>query len=142
MDTTIDQVERAVPVTVIGLTGELDASNYLDLIGVARTAYQGGTRHVVVDLINLTYMGSSGLVALYAIGQVMAGREPPDPEEGWGAFHSLASDVESGTKSANVKLVGPQPSVDRVLERTGLRHFYEVHPDRDSAIASFLASAS
>jgi anti-anti-sigma regulatory factor len=142
MDTTIDQVQGTVPVTVIGLTGELDASNYLDLIDVARTAYGEGGRHVVVDLTGLTYMGSSGLVALYAIGQVMAGREAPDPEEGWGAFHSLSSDVESGAKSPNVKLVGPQPSVNRVLERTGLRHFYEVLPDRASAVAAFQPNAS
>jgi anti-anti-sigma regulatory factor len=35
-----------------------------------------------------------------------------------------------------VKLAAPPPSVDRVLERTGLKRLFEIHPDRESAIAA------
>src|SRR3954470_24900985 len=78
--------------TVLALTGELDASNYERLIEAARAARAGGATSLVLDLGGLTFMASSGLVALYSAVRIMAGEEPPDPEMGWGTIHSMEDD--------------------------------------------------
>lgn len=136
MHTTVEPVEGRDEIAVVALDGELDASNFEDLIARVRELVAGGTRKLVLDLSRLSYMASSGLVALHASALLLRGLEPPDPEAGWGAFHSLGLDVGAGAADPNVRLVAPQPSVDRVLERTGLKGFFPVHQDRESAIGS------
>jgi anti-sigma B factor antagonist len=137
MDLTIEQAEGRPDVAVVALDGELDASSYLDLIEAGRRLIDEGKRNLLVDLTKLTYMGSSGLVALHSLALLLAGKEPPDPEAGWSAFHGLSLDVADAGEGGRVKLVGPQPQVDRTLERTGMKRLFEVHPDRETAIASF-----
>ena len=135
LETSVERVEARVPVTVIALVGELDASTYEHLIEDVRGLYQDGARKVVLDLSGLTYMASSGLIALHSIVQVMHGEQPPDVEGGWSAFHALGNAVEGG-KQDDVLLAGAQPAVTRVLERTGLDQLFSSYPDRASAIAA------
>ena len=85
MQTTIEQVEGAVPITILALDGELDASNY-QVIDTVRRLYDEGTRQLIIDLAGLRFMASSGLVALHSIVQIMHGEEPLDPRGGWGAL--------------------------------------------------------
>jgi anti-anti-sigma regulatory factor len=66
---------------------------------------------------------------------MLRGDTPPDPEDGWGAIHSLESRQSEAV--AELKLLSPQAQVDRVLERTGLKRFFETHNDRQTALASF-----
>lgn len=136
METTVEQVDGAVPVTVLALDGELDASNYQQLIETVRGLYGEGTRRLIIDLAGLRFMASSGLVALHSIVQVMHGEEPLDPEGGWQALHSLG-----GEQQTDVRLAGPQPAVDRVLKRTGLDRMFVVHADRYTAIDAATAAA-
>lgn len=135
LQTTVERVEARVPVTVVALDGELDASTYEHLIDDVHGLYQDGARKVVLDLSGLTYMASSGLIALHSIVQVMHGEEPPDLEGGWSAFHALGNAVEGG-RQEDVLLAGAQPAVTRVLERTGLDQLFSSYPDRASAIAA------
>jgi anti-anti-sigma factor len=136
METTIEQVDGAVPVTILGLEGELDASNFQELIEVARRLYDEGTRQLIIDLSGLRFMASSGLVALHSVVQIMHGQEPLDPEGGWQALHSLG-----GERQTEVRLAGPQPAVERVLQRTGLDRMFVVHADRYTAIDAATAPA-
>jgi anti-anti-sigma regulatory factor len=136
LQTTVERVQGRVPITVLALDGELDASNYERLIEQARELYAAGDRTLLLDLSGLTFMASSGLVALHAIVLVMHGDEPPDLEGGWSAFHAMSSAVESGERHAEVQLCGAQPAVTRVLERTGLDRLFVSHPDRATAIAT------
>jgi anti-anti-sigma factor len=137
LETTIDQASGRVPVTIIALNGELDASNFGDLIETARRLYDSGTRYLLLDLADLRFMASSGLVALHSILRLMHGEAPPDPEAGWGALHSLGLDASGGETQSEVQLCAPQPAVERVLTRTGLSRLFVIHPDRASAIAAF-----
>jgi anti-anti-sigma factor len=131
LDTTTERVEGAVPVTILALDGELDASNFQSVIDTARQLYDEGTRSLVIDLEKLRFMASSGLVTLHSIVRIMQGQAPVDPEGGWAALHS---NVEE--KQTVVRLAGPQPSVERVLSRTGLDRLFVVHADRDAAVAA------
>jgi anti-anti-sigma regulatory factor len=136
MNITVDQVQGRVPVAVLTPHGDLDASNYQDLITEAQEAYKSGTRDIVLDLSDTPYMSSSGLVALQSIAALLRGDESPDPESGWDAFHAIQRDRESGCQE-HFKLLNPQPRVDRVLEMVGFKRFMEIHNDLETAIASF-----
>ncbi len=135
LNITVTRESARVPVAVVKLEGELDAATYLDVIASARQLADEGTRHIVLDLGDLTYMGSSGLFALHSVATLLRGEEPPDPEHGWGAIHSM--DRPDSEAVEGLKLLNPQPQVDRVLERTGMKRFFEVYTDRAAAIASF-----
>jgi anti-sigma B factor antagonist len=137
LTTSVEEVPGRVPITVVALDGELDASNFERLIDEVRGLYDAGSRHIVLDLSGLSFLASSGLVALHSIVRIMHGEPPPDPDSGWDALHSLGLDVSSGATQAEVQLVGPQPAVARVLQRTGLDRLFHVHPDRTTAIGAF-----
>jgi anti-anti-sigma factor len=137
MQTTVERVEGRVPVTVMSLSGELDASNYLRLVDDVRPLYEAGDRHLLLDMSDLTFISSSGLVSLYMIEKVMQGEEPPDPEYGWGAMREVGRAVEGGGVQTAVQLCSVQPAVREVIERTGLDRLFPIHPDRATAVAAF-----
>jgi anti-anti-sigma regulatory factor len=134
LNITVELEQGAQPVTVMRLEGELDQSNYLDVVNRARELAAAGTRNVLLDLAALSYMGSSGIFALRSIAIVLSGEEPPDPEAGWGAVHELEG---RSADTSRVKILNPQPSVDRVLERTGMKRYFEMFTDRAAAVAAF-----
>ncbi len=136
MTITIDQVQGKVPVTILGVQGDLDASNYQEVIDSATQAFEAGARDMLIDMSDIQFMSSSGLVALHSIALLLRGEKLPDPEFGWEAFNTLERDRESGIQE-HVKLLNPQPQVDRSLEITGLKKFFEVYTDLDTAVGSF-----
>ena len=137
MQTTVERVDAAVPVTVLTLAGELDASNYLRLVDDVRPLYAAGARHLLLDLTDLTFISSSGLVSLYSILKIMQGDEPPDPEYGWSTLHQMERAAEEGGQQDVVRIAGMQPEVAGVLQRTGLDAMFPSYPDRESALAAF-----
>ena len=136
MNLTVEQAQHHVPVTILGLHGDLDATNFEAVIAKARELYKEGTRHLLLDLSDVAFMGSSGLVALHSIVMLMQGEEPPDPEYGWQAFHDLDRDLDAGPQR-HVKLLNPRPRVQQTLEVTGMHDFFAIFTDRQAAIASF-----
>ena len=136
MAMTID-VERLggnPPLACVALTGELDASNYEQVIDVVRKAYADGARGLVLDLSQLTFMASSGLFALHSAVRIMGGETPPDPEEGWSALHQMALDEDA--PAPNVRLAAAQEPIARVLDRTGMLRVFALDATRADAIAS------
>jgi anti-anti-sigma regulatory factor len=136
MTITTSQAQGSVPVTILSIQGDLDASNYLEVIAVAKTAYDQGACYMLVDLGNVPFMSSSGLVALHSVALLMQGKEPPDPEYGWAAFRAAGRDAESGPQE-HAKLLNPGPRVQRALEMAGFDRFFEMYTDREEAVASF-----
>ncbi len=138
MNITVEQAKGNVPVTILKLQGELDASSYLEVINKAKEIYDDGTENLLLDMSQLSFMASSGLVALHSVALVMRGEEPPDPESGWSAFHAIANEVEGENKfEKHLKLLNPQPRVARTLEIAGFNNIIEVFTDKNSAINSF-----
>lgn len=139
MNYTVEQVGTDAAVTIWKLEGELDASNYVDVMDQAKKMYDAGTRNLLLDLSELTFMSSSGLVALHGTVLIMRGLEAPDPDAGWGAFHDIERDVQSPTGfDEHCKLLSPQPRVTKVLEISGFDQFLEIYSDRNKALASFV----
>ena len=128
--------ERPAPdLAVIALAGELDGSNFESVIAAGRAERESGATRIVLDLSGLTYMGSSGLVAIHSIALILHDQEPISPEDGWQAIHNI------GTGSADdgvavLILAGPQAAVHRVLDRSGMLSLFPVHADRAAAVAA------
>jgi anti-anti-sigma regulatory factor len=136
MDIRVSQVQARVPVWVLQPHGELDASTYQALIAEAQGAYDQGARDILLDLSDVPYISSSGLVALQSIAALLRGEGPPNPEEGWGAFRAIDRDRDAGIQP-HLRLLNSQPRVDRVLEMVGFKRFLAVYTDQDEALASF-----
>ena len=136
MNITVEEIQASVPVTILGLHGDLDGSNFQDLIEFARRAKSQGTRYLLLDMSGTHFMSSAGLVALHSIAMLMRGQIPADPDSGWEAFHAIKRDLDSGFQK-HVKLLNPQERVNRTLEKSGMVRFFEIYSDRDAALASF-----
>lgn len=136
MELTVERVDGPVPVTILALVGKLDATNYEAVIARGQALYAEGARRLLVDLSGLSFMGSSGLVALHSITLLMGGAPPLDPEAGWSAIRSMADRQASGPQPY-VKLLSPQPKIEQMLTVTGMNDYYEIYTDREAAIASF-----
>lgn len=138
LNVTVDREEGRVPVTVIRLEGELDASNYGSLITQTQELYAAGMRDLLLDLGKMDFVSSAGLVALHRMALIMRGEILEDAEEGWGAFHAISRDLDrTGGPEAHYKLLNPQPLVRKVLDTSGFSNVMPIFEDEETAVASF-----
>ena len=135
MQITTYQAQGRVPVTVLQPHGDLDAHTYQELIAVAHREWNGGARDILLDLGDVHYLSSSGLVAIHTIARLLHGQEMPDPDAGWSAIHAI--EHETGLAHPHLKLLSLQPPVDKVLTTTGFRKMFDVHTDLGAAVAGF-----
>jgi STAS domain len=133
MDITTDR--PSADIAVIALAGELDGSNFEQVIDAARAAVTAGASRVVLDLGGLTYMGSSGLVAIHSVALLTRGREPISPDDGWQAIHDIGSEANDAGEPT-LHLAAPGASVKRVLERSGMATLFPLHDDREAAVVA------
>ena len=136
MNISVSQAQGKVPVTIIKLDGELDGQNYQELITKAREVYNGGARNFLLDLSDLTYVSSAGLVALHTVATLARGDALPDTNAGWSAIRSVGNTGSSGVQE-HVKLFNPRSEVKSVLDMVGFSKAFEIHTDLDEAVKSF-----
>jgi anti-anti-sigma regulatory factor len=136
MDISVSQMQGSVPVTVIKLDGQLDGQNYEELITRARELYKAGTRDFILDLSDLTYISSAGLVALHSVALLVKGEELPDTEQGWSTYRSMGRTSSSGMQN-HIKLVNPTEEVKNVLDMVGFGSVFPIFTDLDEAVKSF-----
>lgn len=138
LNMSVDQINGRVPVTALRLEGELDASNYEQLIARAEALYAGGTRDLLLDLENVDFVSSSGLIGLHSVALIMRGETLADAEEGWAAFRAVSRDMlKSSGQEVHFKLLKPQPIVRKVLDTSGFSDFMPVFEDEETAVISF-----
>ena len=136
MNISVSQAQGQVPVTVVKLDGQLDGQTYQDLIAKAQELFQAGSRDFLLDLTDLTYISSAGLVALHSVALLARGEEIPDVEGGWSAYRSMGRSSEAGMQK-HVKLLNPRSEVMGVLDMVGFSKVFEIYTDRDEAVNSF-----
>lgn len=136
MDISVSQMQGKVPVTVVKVDGQLDGQTYQDVITKAQELYRAGARDFVIDLSDLSYISSAGLVALHSIALMAKGEEIPDPEHGWAAYRSLGRTTADGVQG-HVKLVNPRDEVKGVLQMVGFTDVFEIYADIEQAVNSF-----
>ena len=136
MNISISQAQGNVPITIIKLDGRLDGQNYQELITKAQELYSQGTCDFLLDLSDLTYLSSAGLVALHSIALLARGERLPNLEGGWQAYRSLGRASEVGLQK-HVKLFNPRPEVINILDVVGFGNVFEIFTNLDKAINSF-----
>ena len=135
MEINVTQEKGKVPVSVVQIKGDLDASSYLDLVNTAQKLYNAGVRSLLLDLTDLAFISSAGLASLHIATKLFRG-EKADSEDGWGTYKEIDRDREAGMQS-HVKLLNPSPEVDNVLDTVGFKQFFEVYTDLNEAVQSF-----
>lgn len=135
MEINVTQENGKVPVSVIHIKGDLDASSYLELVNTAQKLYNAGVRSLLLDLTDLVFLSSAGLASLNIVTRLFRG-EKTDAEDGWGTYKAIDRERESGMQS-NVKLLNPSPDVDKVLDTVGFKQFFDVYTDLEEAVDSF-----
>lgn len=123
-------------VTVLQLAGQLDGQTYQSLITAAQEVLNSGSKHLLLDLSELTFLSSAGLVSLHVTALIMRGEAMPDLDHGWAALKSVGKSRESGVQQ-NVKLLNPRPEIINVLDMVGFSSFFDIYDDKQKALASF-----
>ncbi len=125
-----------VPVVVMTLTGNIDASTYTDVIEKAQEAFDEGARNLLIDLGEVPYVSSAGLMSLHTVVKIFAGQSVQPKDGGRPSFRAINKDMDAAVR-AHVKLLSPQPAVEQVLEMVGLKLFFDIHTNLETAVNSF-----
>lgn len=137
MNISISRARGTVPVAIIKLEGQLDGQSYQDLIVKAQELYTAGACDFLLDLTDLSYISSAGLVALHSVALMARGEQVPNPESGWTAYRSMGRSSDAGLQK-HVKLLNPRSEVKSVLDMVGFGSVFEIFTDLDQAIDSFV----
>ena len=136
MEISVSTQQGSVPITVVQPHGDVDASNYAGLVAKVESLQKDGARDFLMDLSDVPFMSSAGLVALHSIAVLLRGEKPADPQSGWAALKSMDRSREAGMQK-HIKLLNPQQYVAETFEKAGFTQFFEVYTDVKKAVASF-----
>lgn len=121
-------------VTVLHVQGDVDGETYGQLLVEAQQLLAGGTRRLVIDLTECTYMSSAGLMAFTTLFKQMRDMNRNQADASWATKNVLDRAGELGAERELV-LVNPAPSVRRVLDMAGVPAYISIYPDVEQAIA-------
>jgi anti-anti-sigma factor len=136
MEITISNNQGTPPVTIMQLRGALDGSTYEYFITEAEKLYDSGTRNLIVDMSELTFLSSAGLGALHRTARIFRGEDRSTFEEGWSALRAMGNDRKSGLQE-HIKLLNPSEKIELVLDTVGFKRFFEIYTELQPALASF-----
>lgn len=133
INVSIHKAEK--PIAILHISGKIDGSNYLDVVTKAQELYgEELTKDLILDLSDVTGISTTGLAALHQVSLIYGGSEHRVEEDGT----EMRADVtHSSSARKHVKLLNPQPEVDKALQNSGLKLFFKVFGDLESAIQSF-----
>ena len=135
MEINVSQEKGKIPVSVVHIKGDLDASSYLDLVNAAQKLYNAGVRSLLLDLTDLAFISSAGLACLHIVTKMYHG-EKANPGDDWSTNKAIDREREDSFQK-NVKLLNPSLEVDKVLDTVGFKQFFEVYTDLQEAVQSF-----
>jgi anti-anti-sigma factor len=73
MEITVSTQQGKVPVTVVKPHGDIDASNYAELVTKVEELLKGGAQDFVIDLGEVPFMSSAGLAGLHTLAMMLRG---------------------------------------------------------------------
>ena len=126
--------EAREPVAVMSIKGNIDASNFVEVINKAQEIYKRPVHNLLLDLSEVPFISSAGLVAIHKISLIYSGGQQEVEQEG---KETRPDFTHNANARKRVKLLSPQPGVDQILEMAGLKLFFKVFYDLESAIQSF-----
>ncbi len=136
MQINFSKQESRVPVTVMKLAGNLDASNYAEVIAKAQDVYDEGARDMLIDLSEVPYVSSAGLMSLHTVAFIFAGHSMKSKGSGRPISRSVNAQNEKVVRQ-HLKLLSPQPAVEQTLDVVGLKQFLDIYTEFEAAVKSF-----
>jgi anti-anti-sigma factor len=128
MNITVDVRQARELIAIMRLQGDIDASNFVQVVDKAQEIYQNPARYLIIDLSEVPSISSTGLVAIHKIALLYSGVSEAKAHP----------DLTHNSQARKfVKLLNPQPAVDKALETAGLKLFFKVFQDLESALNSF-----
>ncbi len=123
-----------VPVTVLHVDGNIDASTAEMFESTANEAIKNGARHILVDLSHTKFVSSAGLRALHNIFNHLRSLDSDSNV----SEEDMKSKIKAGTyKSPHLKLLNLSDEAKTGFELAGFDMFIETHADMKTAVASF-----
>jgi anti-anti-sigma factor len=123
-----------VPVTVVHVHGNIDATTYQDFQNKMDQLIQDGARHILVDLSHAGFMSSAGLRALHQTFNKLRSMNP----EANLSDDEIKKGISAGTyKSPHLKLLNLSQETRTAFEMSGFDMYIETFNDMKTAIASF-----
>lgn len=127
-------------VTIMHLMGDVDSSNYTDVIVKAQEAYDDGARNLLLDLSKVPYVSSAGIMAFHTLARIFSGQSIKTSDSSRPTFRAI-NPKEDFSVREHIKLLSPQTAVEQVLDVVGLKQFFETYTDLDAAVQSFQAAS-
>jgi anti-anti-sigma factor len=131
MEINVSYHQGKEAIAIMQLKGDIDASNFVQVTDKARELYMNPARNLVIDLSEVPSISSTGLAAIHQIALLYSG-VPQKVQEGANPDFTHSSNARKF-----VKLLNPQPDVEKTLETAGLKLFFKVYKDLDTVLASF-----
>ena len=136
MQIDVSAQQANVPVTVVKPRGDLDSATYTELIDAVRKVIAEGAKDLVIDLSEVPFLSSAGLMAMHSTALMLRGDRPPELESRGKVLKRVGSS-SAGAHHAHVKLAGMRTGVASTFEKAGFLQFFDVFPDVQGAVASF-----
>lgn len=124
-------------VIVMHLMGDVDSTNYTNVVIQAQEVYKEGARNLLLDLTKVAYVSSAGLMAFHTLARIFSGHSIEGKDGGRPTFRAINVKEDLSVRD-HFKLLSPQPAVEQVLDVVGLKEFLEIHTDLDIAVQSFV----
>lgn len=121
-----------VPVTIINIKGDIDASNYDVFQTQAEQIISDGAKYLLLDLQGVEYMSSAGLRAIHGLFNKLRQIHQDANDD------QLRKQMSVGAyKSPYIKVANLSPKVKEAFELGGFETYLEVYDDLTSALNSF-----
>jgi len=120
-----------VPLAIIEVRGEVDAVTSSRLQEAAAEACRQGACHLLLDLSDVSFMGSACLRVLITIDEMLrsqSGQTDGDDDQ---------AAATPSFKSPNLKILSPSPTVARTLKISGFEMIFDIFSDRQTALDVF-----
>src|SRR5512133_1507724 len=106
------------PIAIMRLKGEINASNFVQVSDRAQELYMNPARNLIIDLSEVPSISSTGLAAIHTIALLYSG-VPQKVKENANPDFTHSVDARK-----HVKLLNPQPDVQKDMEKAGLKLFF------------------
>jgi len=121
-------------INIVAIIQLFGAMNVKQFITDAQKLYDAGTRNLVLDMSELTFIGSAGVSALHRIALVYCGEDPPISKEDQAIPDESEDNIHC---QEHIKLLNPNEAIKDVLDIVGIKPFFAIFTDLDEAVASF-----
>jgi len=134
MEIKVSTENGRVPVIVMHVDGNIDASTSETFQSKAKEVIDGGAHYILIDLAHVPFISSAGWRVLNDIFNELRALHPDAnlSEE------DVKKGISAGTyKSPHLKLLNLSDNARTSFEISGFDMFIETYTDRGKAIASF-----